>query len=329
MVTLARYALSIGAAAVLLAGCGGSLMATGTAQGSAVTRTAEGDQSWVEPNLAKDNLLYVANDYYYTGVTIYKLGSGELVGRLGVSNSNGICNDRSGDIYVTAFEYSIYEFSHRGTQYKKSLYFPGSYIGACSVDQITGNLAVLDYAEGVFLYSKALGMPTNYKNNNIGGYESLTYDDRGNLFVDGGRGTGALQLAELPKGGTTLNTIKLNSTETFPRALAWDGQYLAIGDEKTASIQDFALSGSSATLKRTVTLDNVVTLTGFTISPFGYSKDSFPGPKEIIAADLNDFARLGYVRYWRYPRGGTPIATIYRQVRQPIGVAVSRGEGGL
>lgn len=324
MMTFARSALNVAAAAALLAGCGGPLVATGTPQSSAVAGSAERGRSWVEPNLARDNLLYVANDYYYTGVTIYKLGSGQMVGRLGVYFSNGICNDSSGDIYVTSGESSVDEFPHGGTKYKRSLHFPGASVGACSVDSITGNLAVVDNQSGIFIYSRASGSPTNYRNYDFLNYYSLTYDDRGNLFVDGEGPTG-LQLAEIPEGGATLNSVKLNPTETAGGNLAWDGEYLAMGDQSGKSIDDFALSGSSATLKRTVTLADVATLTGFTISPFGYSTGSFPGRKEIIGADLNHDARLGYVWYWRYPHGGTPIAKIAKQVREPIGLAVSKG----
>jgi hypothetical protein len=58
-------------------------------------------------------------------------------------------------------------------------------------------------------------------------------------------------------------------------------------------IDDVSLSGSSDTLMRTVTLDDSVDLLEITISPFGYAKSAFTGPKQIIAADINNDAPKG------------------------------------
>ena len=132
---------------------------------------------------------------------------------------------------------------------------------------------------------------------------------RGNLLVDGGGEPG--EFAELPEGGNELISIKLNATIADPEGVAWDGKYFAICDQeqKPNVIDDVSLSGSSDTLMRTVTLDDSVDLLEITISPFGYAKRAFTGPKEIIAADINNDARKGYVWYWTYPKGGAPAVS--------------------
>jgi DNA-binding beta-propeller fold protein YncE len=321
---LSKYALGGGVAVALLAGCGGSQLPIATSgvapQSDAVA--AELGGSWIASNTAKDNLLYVSNTYYYTGVTIYDLGSAKLVGRLtGFASPMGLCSDTSGDVYVTDgfLGEQIYEYKHGGTTRIKTLNDPDGDPVGCAFDKTTGNLAVTDRGSGILIYPGASGQPKGYYGP---GYQFAAYDNRGNLFVDG-----PTSVAELPKGGSELTNITLNATLVRAEGIAWDGKYFAICDQgqQPNVIDDFSISGTTGMLKRTVTLDDSVTPDEITISPFGYARRAFPGPKQIIAADSNYDNRKGYVWYWAYPQGGAPTKEITSQVRAAYGVAVSRG----
>jgi hypothetical protein len=329
---LRGFALGVCVAEAWLAGCGGSQPPISTPvampQSRAIAARAYRGGSWIAASRSRDNLLYVANDWYYTGVTIYNLGSGNLVGRLtGFVSPVGLCSDSSGDVYVVDVgQFRVFEYRHGGTKPIKTLVDPyASGPHACAVDKITGDLAVTDYSVGVLIYAHASGSPVLYGNDRFSGYNFAGYDDRGNLLVDG-YGDGAPQFAELLKGGGTLTSITLNANLVQSSGIAWDGKYFAICDpgQQPNVVDAFSLSGSTGTLKRTVTLDDSISLVGIAISPFGYPRRDF-GSKEIIAADFNDDARKGYVWYWSYPKGGTPVKMIIKQAREPVGVAVSKG----
>ena len=87
-----RYAITIGAAAALLAGCGGSqppIVASG-----AMTRGRAPLQ-----HATDSDLLYVVDST--RGVYVYRYPSGEEVGLLKVNASAGLCSDKKGDVFVT------------------------------------------------------------------------------------------------------------------------------------------------------------------------------------------------------------------------------------
>jgi hypothetical protein len=329
---LSRYALSWCIASALLASCGGTQPPIGglgaISYTSVVATRPQFARSRILPNATRDDLLYVSNTWYsHTGVTIYDLRSTKLVGTItGLALPAGLCSDSSGNVYVAdEGRGQIFEYAHGGTEPIKMLNDPSGYPVACSFDNTTGNLEVTDGESGVLIYEAASGTPTWYYNYRFGSYNFAAYDNRGNLVVDG-EGESGPQFAELPKGGGTLINIKLNAQVVSPEGVSWDGKYFAICDlgQRPNAIDAFSVSGSTGTLERTVALDDSVTLLGLTISSFGYSRHA-PRRKEVIAADMNDGFRKGYVWYWNYPKGGMPIEKITQGVREPVGVAVSEG----
>ena len=105
---LSRYALAMGAASVLLAGCGGSQPPVGVPgampQTLAIATHAAHGKSWMLPEAKNQDLLYVSTDN--SGVYVYAYPSGKIEGILyeGFASPQGICVDKNGDVFITDAE---------------------------------------------------------------------------------------------------------------------------------------------------------------------------------------------------------------------------------
>jgi hypothetical protein len=97
MRTLARYALSFGAASALLAGCGGTqppIGAPGTMpQSRAIATHTERGGSWMLPEAKSQKLLYVSSDATKE-VYIFEYPKLKLLTTLsGFESPEGLCSD--------------------------------------------------------------------------------------------------------------------------------------------------------------------------------------------------------------------------------------------
>ncbi len=266
------------------------------------------------------NLLYVSiegfNDVY---VYSYLPAQVKLVGKLtGFKKPLGECVDKKGDVYiVNAKAYNIREYAHGGAKPIATLSDQGSDPIGCSVDATTGNLAVsnssADGGEGdVSIYKDARGKPEAlYSYINIP--NSLSYDDKGNLFVDGEycyyNGTSCsfvFAFAELPKGSRTFRKIRLNPYPYYSGGVQWDGKHIAVGDGAN-TIYQYTISGKHGTEFGSTTLGGAHEVEQFCIQ----------GTK-VVGAD-NGYADVGF---WNYPAGGPPTKKI-TGLYAPFGVAVS------
>jgi hypothetical protein len=294
MGTVARSALSIGAAA-LFAGCGGSASppvgAPGALAQSRVTvKSAVRRGSWMLPEAKTDALLYYSDGA--ESVFILSYPQGKVVGMLqGFYGSNGVCSDASGNVFVTTGgTETVVEYAHGGTEPIATLGDFGYYPFGCAVDPLTGNLAVANlgafngYAGTVAIYNGAKGKPTDYTAQGFSRYEWCAYDGSGNLFVDGDAG-----LTELPYGQQNFTNIALSVSG---QGLQWDGQYLAMVNPSSRVIYRIAVSGSSGTIAQTVTFTGLIT---------SLANDFvFSGSKVVMPyATQNYVNRIGL---WRYPK---------------------------
>jgi hypothetical protein len=125
-----------------------------------------------------------------------------------------------------------------------------------------GDLAVTNSTTGsVSIYKEAKGDPTTYSDSTFMPITSfLSYDDKGNLFVDGRWGL-FFRFAELPAGSSTFTNIYLNRSVGFPGGVQCEGKYVAIGDREydqikpphqTSAIDLVKVSGSSGTIVSTM-----------------------------------------------------------------------------
>ena len=227
-----RYTLAI-IATLALTGCGTQVAPTGGAPQSATT--AAHGKSWMLPEAKGEDLIYLSAAH---GVYVYTYPKGKHVGTLTAPDYPAYeCADASGDVFITSVagapsQQGVYEYAHGGSQ--PINFLPLAEASACSVDPITGNLAVIaTYGGKVYVYPDAQGTPTVYEND-IYLMTSPAYDSSGNLFVDGQYQEAGFALEELPQGGSSFEDIKVQGSfdGDTDEPILWDGKYLGLGTEQ-------------------------------------------------------------------------------------------------
>ena len=324
---LSRYALTMGTATALLAGCGGAqppIGAPGALQQSrAVATHAAHGKSWMLPEAKSENLLYIA-DPGSDGVIVYSYPRLKFVGMLtGASAPLGECVDRAQNVFVTNADNGgngsvTFEYAHGGTAPIAILGDPGGIPDSCSVDPTTGNLAVTSSYElstpiHVAVYKHARGRPKLYPAPDFRFMAFCGYDSGGNLFVDGGTLSGNyFLLEELPKGSSSLKAIAISQAFRSPGGVQWDGHHLVIGDSGNAVVYQFDIKGSAASevgstpLTGTSNVEQFFIAGSTIIDPSGYIE-----------------GRSGWVDLYDYSAGGEPTKN-RPNFSGPYGAVVSR-----
>ncbi len=325
---LKRCRFALVAAAAMMVNCGGN-GATGLGPRQPLPLQAERTRSyaatigvadsWLFPKAKREKLLYVSNVY---DVTIYSYPQGKFVGALrGFNDPEGDCVDAAGNVFITDLGLGrIVEYAHGAKMPSAILKDRGEQVGGCAVDPTTGNLAAVSLASAsgtgdVAIYAQAQGKPKTYIDPNIYYYYWCGYDDQGNLYVDGQTYKNQFALAELPKGSATFTDITLNQEIDFPGAIQWDGKYVVVGDETSAAVYQFSISGSEGTLKGAVNLGKLKNQHQFWI-----------GRDTIVVTNEYFNKRGGHsnILAYSYPAGGKPIEAISRQVDLAKGIAISK-----
>lgn len=135
------------------------------------------------------------------------------------------------------------------------------------------------------------------------------YDNQGNLFADGWNGSSNFQLVELPSGSGESEPITTSNTVKFPGSVQWDGNYVTVFDQDTSEFYQYAISGTTATLKGTVQLTGAGDCTQtWIVKGFVYCADAGNNDGEIF----------------KYPAGGSPIAAFTGNFILPLGVTAVR-----
>jgi hypothetical protein len=325
--TLRRRVVSLGALSLMLSGCGG-FQAPVSPSGmppqfaalldGKIPKHPDLGPSWIA-RAAQKEILYVSDDGA-NAVYTYAYPSGRKIGKLThLPDASGVCTDTAGDVWIVETAVShLVEYAHGGTKQIATRDDPGFHdLLGCAVDPSTGNLAVADLGGptgggNVAIYADAKGTPKKYKASSLQAAYFVGYDDSGNLFVDGVNSSGTFELLELPSGGSSLQTITLNESVGFPGGVEWDGQYIAIGDQKyqdghTSAIYQVAVSGSAGTVEGTTKLTGSCDVLQFAVSG---------GTVGAPDACLND------VGLYNYPAGGSPTVTI-TGLQYPVAAAVS------
>ena len=241
---LSAFTLSVSAAPLLLAGCGGSQLPVSASrampQSRAIATHAERDGSWMLPEAG-----------FYT--------------------AQGLCVDRAGDVFVTElYGQDIVEYAHGGTKPKARLKDAGFAPRGCDVDPITSDLAVANYcgqsvsdcvgsnAGDLVIYAKARGAPESYHNKAVSTYLFCGYDSKGNLYADGGGSPGypGFEFVGLRHGDKKLRTITLDQTISGTGGVQWDGSHVVVGDASYRILYQFSINGSTGTKIASTTLRN-------------------------------------------------------------------------
>lgn len=209
--------------------------------------------------------------------------------------AESLCSDSSGNVFIPIKD-AVLKYEHGGTVATAKLSDAGEYTYGCSVDAVTGNLAVVNYSRttsgphnNIAIYNRAAGKPALVRDPLMKQYFSCAYDNAGNLLVTGEEGDGAGHLAELPLGSHTFQEITLNE-QLYVYNVQWDGQHPAVGDGGE-NVYQVAISGSTATVVgKTVMRSRKGRHLTFVIQGNVLLSPTGPG--------------LNTVGWWKYPRGG-------------------------
>jgi hypothetical protein len=331
---LGTYALSGSVAVALLAGCGGSQPPIGVPstmpQTSANTTHADRGKSWMLPDAKNEDLLYVANlDNGVGFVDVYTYPQMKLVGKLkGFSRPNGECVDKAGNVFVVDFyDQNIAEYPHGGTKLIEVLADNGSPFG-CAIDPTTGDLAVMNWCDGpdgscyaagtVLIYKKAKGFPEVLTDNVTAFMYYGSYDDRGNLFVDGSNSVYNIGFSELPRGDSSFQSlpISLPKHPQAPGGVQWHGKDLAVTAVNGNVIYEYRI-------KRLKPIRVSSTLLKGVPWEFGTNQFFIFG-NDVIAPVLSTMKYPnGTTNLFHYPAGGAPIKVVTKAVNSPYAAAVS------
>jgi hypothetical protein len=230
----------------------------------------------------------------------------------------GDCVDQAGHVWIVDWDArTIVEFAHGGTKRLATVKnTQARNLLGCSVDLTTGDLAVTEVgpASGgaVWIYANAKGTPKKYAPGFLNAPYFLSYDDAGNLFVDGLDANGAFALGELASGSSGFKSITVNPSVTFPGGVQWDGTNVAIGDQfyqnhHQSAIYQVTVSGSTGSVVGTTLLSG-----SCDVPQFGLSGSSVVAPDDC----------LNNAGFYSYPAGGAPTNTV-TGFQYPVGAVVS------
>jgi hypothetical protein len=245
---------------------------------------------------AKGDLLYVIGS---EALYVLTYPGGKLLKKAQGSGGSGICSDTSGNVFVTVGS-KILEYPHGATTPTTVLQDPGQLTIDCSFDPVTGNLAVTNATlrsspGSVAVYLSARGNPVIYSDPQIALFGFCGYDNKGNLFVNGENSSGAFELAELPSGGSSLQSLTVNKRVIWG-VLQWDGDHITLENQPPfkGAIYQLAVSGSKATVVGTTKMVR------WSVHP---EVLSWIYGDTVIAPDSPRARKIGL---WPYPVGGRP-----------------------
>ena len=291
MRSFAGYALGLSTVALLVAGCGGS----------PETSALPAGPSALDQRLARGTgeVQYFST---YSSLLEFNYPKGESpIGSISFSGG-GECTIGARTFW-TAGSDEIAEFKVGGTAPIKVLKAGAS---GCSIDPATGDLAA-PISGGVVIFHRARGkgkVVTPLDEPYFAGY-----DDKSDLFVDGFSAGGAFGLVELKKGSGSSETITTSNPVEFPGSVQWDGKYITVLDQLVNAIYRYTVSGAKATLKGTVLLSGASDCGQTWIArPYVYCADAGNAQGEVF----------------KYPAGGSKIATLTGFPNAPLGVVSLR-----
>lgn len=314
MISVALYsrALSIGLAAALLVGCGGSQIGSLASTPEGIVRTRIHDMH----RETGQDLVYATGGC--GGVCVLSYPDGKLKGSISLTYPvGGDCSDSAGNVFVTN-NGQVLEYAHGGTTPIATLSLPGLNAGACGVDPKTGNLAVTCCGGGignVAIFPNATGAPTLYQASNGASY--LGYDTDGNLFVSGYT-SDQNALAELPYGTSSFIPIAINGKPGGPGQVQWDGRFITIENQRNdITIARLRVSGSTASVVGKTRLK----------SP-KWATQSWIVGNRVVTPYSSRGGVTNKIGIWRYPQSGKVLVKFgdFGQTHSTriLGVTVSR-----
>jgi hypothetical protein len=253
---------------------------------------------------------YVINFYgTYASIFDYPKSDGEI-GKINNVGGQGCTNVLYGYgkkiIWIVAGTDQISEYQVP-KKLLKTLSVPYGEPSSCGMDT-SGDLAVGNLSNGdMAIFKNASGtgtiMTTPLAREYFDGY-----DAKGNLFFDGFTSASRFALVELPQGSTKFQVITTSNSVEFPGSVQWDGKYLTVFDQSTGEVYQYVVSGTTATLKGTVSLEGA-----------GDCAQTWIATGVIYCGDADN----GDGEVYKYPAGGAAIATFTGEFDFPLGVVAA------
>ncbi len=327
-----KYILGIFAAAGILAGCSSGSQSTLTPSAGMNAIHTLGAPSYkgvliaafrpgvplarayknalVTPDKKKHRkkLGYISNFYNSDILEFHYPKGASLSKSIDGDDPQGLCEKSTkGDFWIVdSGSDTVEEYKANTTTDIKSLSVTAGEPAGCAWN--SSDLAVSILGEGdVVIFKGATGSGTEISD----GLEStyfVGYDPSGDLFADGISESGTVGLSELDSGSSSFHNVSLPNDLEFPGAVNWDGKYITVEDQEGEAIYGYTVSGSSATLERTVNYSDASDC----VDGFIYKGSAFLCPD---AGDEN-------AKVYAYPAGGAPEDTWTGDFDLPIGALV-------
>lgn len=243
-------------------------------------------------------------------IYVFSFPAGKLISQIKGDYPYGLCVNSSGDIFVVdPVADDVTEYSHGATKPKATLRYPGYEPTQCAANPATGDVAVISGSgalirhrtEGyyIWVYPAGTGAPVKYDVTSLDYLYYASYDEDGDLFIDGRAPSGKWGLVKLPNGKKKFETIELDQ-EILNRArgvsaIQWNGNDLAIGATfryPTADIDRISIKGKKANFVRETHLLHSAGIGGFWID----------GTSVVVPQGSEAYL-------WRYPKNSKPYAS--------------------
>jgi hypothetical protein len=237
---------------------------------------------------------------------------------------NGLCVDFNGNVYVSdAHDNQVTEYEYGSTKQLRVLKDPGYYLGGCSVDLTSNDVAVATQPTnsnpgGIAIFRDGKGKAQNYTSTATYFAKDCTYDSAGNVYLDGTSLNGSFFAAELPHKSKVFTSLTLDQSIVAAGGVQWDGQHdlLAIDDQgvgyRGSIVYEFAIDGSTATEQSSTPLGGSSDVVGFTLD--------LSGKGRIVGANTGSTPS---VMYWNYPKGGSCPSKTITGFSEPVSVVIA------
>jgi hypothetical protein len=274
------------------------------------------------PRVKSGDLLYATGtDHQYLYVMTYPNAKlVRTIGNFSPQDLRGLCSDEHGTVYVTDFgslpshtESQVYVFEHGATTPSRVLSAPPG-IWNCAVDSVSGDLAVLtdNNDPSLAIYHGGSGLPTLY---NGGGFDTGTYDDRGNLYL---AARAAVPFTVFANGKFT--SVKLDRRLDFAAQVQWNDGALVYTTRARGRRQSvYWITFSSPTVGHVEP--------AFTLDRKGKALPRFGVPDLVVENTVVGVGqRSGQLDFWKYPEGGDPKRSVSEGTGSNfLGLAFSTG----
>ena len=296
--------------------------------GAALSPARSSERSWMRAETPGTDLVYVSDAD--GEVTVYNFQTMSLVGVLtNFENPTGECVDTNGNVYIAdAAREVIYEYAHGGTKAIKTLSDSPYVPNGCSVNPMTGDLAVANSpgtasSGTIAVYAHASGKPTLYTDPAISSFVACAYDNVGNLLTTGEQGTSDnASFAWLSSRTPRLVNVKVPGPNSswkwyYVSGIQWDGKFFAL--DRNGIYRIALINGQAYYVGETTFASGDLSSQQYGM----YDPNSNEQATQVLIGYNTELDYSSGVLYFAYPDGGSSTGSFTHGVDDPYGVVIS------